>query len=62
MVARIVEGLGNPFLMLIALFVWIGAGQEAAMTQMKAALGGIPLEQAMTADCRTRCPCVARQT
>ena len=28
----------NPFLVFIALFVWIGAGQEAAMTQMKAAL------------------------
>ena len=29
---------GNPVLLFIALFVWIGAGQEASMTQMKSAL------------------------
>jgi Zn-dependent protease/predicted transcriptional regulator len=46
----------NPFLVFIALFVWIGAGQEAAMTQMKAALGGIPLERAMITDFRTLSP------
>jgi len=46
----------NPFLMFIALFVWIGAGQEATMTQMKAALGGIPLERAMITDFRTLAP------
>jgi Zn-dependent protease len=46
----------NPFLMFIALFVWIGAGQEAAMTQMKSALGGIPLERAMITDFRTLSP------
>jgi Zn-dependent protease len=46
----------NPFLMFIALFVWIGAGQEAAMTQMKSALGGIPLERAMITDFRTLVP------
>ena len=34
---------GNPILIFIALFVWIGAGQEASMTQMKSALAGIPL-------------------
>lgn len=43
----------NPFLMFIALFVWIGAGQEAAMTLMKSALGGIPLQRAMITDFRT---------
>jgi Zn-dependent protease/predicted transcriptional regulator len=37
----------NPFLMFIALFVWIGATQEAAITQMRSALGGIPVERAM---------------
>jgi predicted transcriptional regulator len=47
---------GNPFLIFIALFVWIGATQEAAMTQMKAALGGIPLERAMITDFRTLSP------
>ena len=46
----------NPFLVFIAWFVWIGAGQEAAMTQMKAALGGIPLERAMITDFRTLAP------
>lgn len=37
----------NPFLVFIALFVYIGAAQEAGMVQMKAALGGIPVENAM---------------
>jgi Zn-dependent protease/CBS domain-containing protein len=43
----------NPFLVFIALFVWIGAAQEAAMTQMKSALGGIPVSRAMLTDFRT---------
>jgi Zn-dependent protease/CBS domain-containing protein len=38
---------GNPFLLFIALFVWIGAEQEASMAQMKSALGGIPVRRAM---------------
>lgn len=46
----------NPFLIFIALFVWIGAGQEASMTQMKSALGGIPLQRAMITDFRTLAP------
>jgi Zn-dependent protease/predicted transcriptional regulator len=37
----------NPFLLFIALFVWIGASQEASMTQMKSALAGIPVNRAM---------------
>ncbi len=37
----------SPFLMFIALFVWIGAAQEASMATMKAALGGIPVRRAM---------------
>jgi Zn-dependent protease len=47
---------GNPFLIFIALFVWIGATQEAAMTQIKTALGGIPVEHAMITDFRTVTP------
>ncbi|MFH1981523.1 MAG: site-2 protease family protein [Pseudomonadota bacterium] len=43
----------NPFLLFIALFVWIGAAQEAGMTQMKAAIGGIPVQQAMISDFRS---------
>jgi Zn-dependent protease len=37
----------NPFLIFIALFVWIGAAQEASIVQMKSALGGIPVIRAM---------------
>jgi hypothetical protein len=44
---------GNPFLLFIALFVWIGAGQEASMAQMKSALSGIPVARAMLTDFRT---------
>jgi Zn-dependent protease len=43
----------NPFLLFIALFVWIGAAQEASMAQMKSALGGIPVSRAMITDFRT---------
>ena len=42
--------MGNPMLMLIALFVWIGASQEATLVQMRAALGGIPVMRAMIRD------------
>ncbi|MFT5289516.1 MAG: Zn-dependent protease/CBS domain-containing protein [Planctomycetota bacterium] len=37
----------NPFLVFIALFVWIGASSEASMVLMKASLGGIPVNSAM---------------
>ncbi len=46
----------NPFLVFIALFVWIGASQEASMVQMKAALGGIPISGVMVTDFRTLSP------
>ena len=46
----------NPFLIFIALFVWIGAQQEASMTQMKASLGGIPVSRAMLTDYRILAP------
>jgi len=42
----------NPFLVFIALFVWIGAAAEASMAQMKSALGGIPVATAMLTDFR----------
>ena len=44
---------GNPMLIFIALFVWIGASQEASMVQMKSALAGIPVRSAMLTDVRT---------
>lgn len=47
---------GNPTLIFIALFVWIGAGQEASMAQMKSALAGIPLHRAMLTHFRTLTP------
>lgn len=43
----------NPFLLFIALFVWIGAAQESSMVQMKSALSGIPVNRAMLTDYRT---------
>ncbi|NUM67496.1 site-2 protease family protein [candidate division KSB1 bacterium] len=46
----------NPFLVFIALFVWMGASQEASMVQMKSALGGIPIQAAMIKDFRTLAP------
>jgi Zn-dependent protease/CBS domain-containing protein len=47
---------GNPVLIFIALFVWIGAGQEASMTQLKSALAGIPLRSAIMTHFRTLKP------
>jgi Zn-dependent protease len=40
----------NPMLLFIALFVWIGAAQEAGVVQMRTALSGIPVSQAMLTD------------
>lgn len=46
----------NPFLLFIAFFVWIGAAQEASMTQMRSALSGIPVSRAMVTQFRTLAP------
>jgi CBS domain-containing protein len=37
----------NPFLMFIALFVYVGAGQEAGMVESRLAMRGIPVQAAM---------------
>ncbi|RMH20778.1 MAG: site-2 protease family protein [Acidobacteria bacterium] len=40
----------NPFLVFIALFVWIGADQEAKHVQMRSMLDGVKVEQVMLTD------------
>jgi Zn-dependent protease len=47
---------GNPMLLFIALFVWIGAAQEASMVQMKTSLAGIPVRRAMLTSFSTLTP------
>jgi CBS domain-containing protein len=37
----------DPFLVFIALFVWMGAEQESAVVQVHSSLGGTPVGQAM---------------
>jgi Zn-dependent protease len=46
----------DPFLLFIALFVWMGASGEAGMVQMRTSLGGIPVQQVMYRDIRTLQP------
>jgi Zn-dependent protease/CBS domain-containing protein len=46
----------NPFLLFIAFFVWIGAHQEASMTQMKTSLAGIPVSRAMLTEFHSLTP------
>ena len=44
---------GNPFLLFIAFFVWIGASQEASMVMMRSSISGIPVTRAMMTDFKT---------
>jgi predicted transcriptional regulator len=46
----------NPFLVVIALFVWMGAKGEASLGQMKTALSGMRVSQAIVTDFRVLAP------
>jgi Zn-dependent protease len=46
----------NPFLLFIAIFVWLGATQEASMVQMKSVMSDIPVKEAMITDYATLRP------
>jgi Zn-dependent protease/predicted transcriptional regulator len=46
----------NPFLVFIALFVWLGAGEEASMVQTRHSLGGVPIVRAMQTDFQVLSP------
>jgi len=42
----------NPFLVIIAVFVWMGAAQEASSVRIRFAVSGIPVSRAMVTDFR----------
>ena len=46
----------NPFLILIGLFVWVAAGQEAGQVRMRSALGGVTVNEIMITEFRTVSP------
>jgi CBS domain-containing protein len=46
----------TPMLLFIALFVWIGAGQEASATEMKTSLSGARVRDAMLTEFRVLSP------
>ena len=55
--AFVIAGLfWNPFLILIAIFVWMGAAQEASMVQMRSNLANVPVSRVMITDFRTLTP------
>ena len=43
---------GNPMLIVIALFIFLAAGQEASMVQMQSMFDGVPVRSAMITDFR----------
>lgn len=47
---------GNPLLLFVALFVWIGAAGEASVAQMRAAISGLPVRRAMIREFFTLAP------
>ena len=49
-------GMGNPLLVIIALFIWLAAASEAAAAHETWSLEGVPLERVMITDVRTLSP------
>lgn len=47
---------GNPFLLFIALFVWIGAAQEASVVQVRSVLHDVKVEAAMQTNFQSLSP------
>jgi Zn-dependent protease/CBS domain-containing protein len=56
LVFGIIGLFSNPWLVLIALFVWLGAAGEAAIAQARSVFDGIPVERVMIRDVRTLTP------
>jgi Zn-dependent protease len=48
--------LFNPFLVVIALFIWFGAAAEADATELQAGLSGVRVSDIMLCDCHTLTP------
>jgi CBS domain-containing protein len=48
--------IGNPMLVIVALFVWLGAAGEASAVQTSAMLDGVPLQRLMITDIETVAP------
>jgi Zn-dependent protease/CBS domain-containing protein len=46
----------NPFLVLIALFVWLGAAGESSALHVRSSLAGIPVERVMVREVKTLAP------
>jgi Zn-dependent protease/predicted transcriptional regulator len=56
LVFGIIGLFSNPFFLFIALFVWIGAGQESSSVQVSESIGGIPVRQAMITNFQSLSP------
>lgn len=46
----------NPFLIVIAVFVWLGASQEAGAARMKASMAGVTVDEVMMTEFRALTP------
>lgn len=58
-IALVLGALGlfsNPFLVIIAVFIWMGAKSEASLEQLKSAISGLTVSQAMITDFRALSP------